>query len=226
MERPPRIGLYGGTFDPVHVGHVAVASGLSTIFELDDVLFIPAFVAPHKRESRVTPALHRYAMLALATQDESALRVSMIELNAPERPYTVDTLSRMRDSLGEDAELFFIMGADSWSEITSWRDSERLLELSNHIVVTRPGYDWDTGHVAPAIRQRVVDLRGHDETRARHEIGRNQGPGIYLTDVVNLEISATAIRRAVREGRDAEWRSLVTPPVADYIEKYQLYGEA
>ena len=210
----------------MHVGHIAVASGLSTIFELDEVLFIPAFLAPHKRESRVTPALHRYAMLVLATQCESGLRISAIELNAPERPYTVDTLSRMRDSLGKNAELFFIMGADSWSEITSWRDSERLLELSNHIVVTRPGYEWDTDHVAPAIHQRVVDLRGHDVTRARDEIGRNQGPRIYLTDAVNLDISATAIRQAVRDGRDEEWRSLVTAPVADYIEKYQLYGEA
>ena len=88
-----RIGLYGGTFDPVHLAHLEVARRLLELFALDEVLFIPACVAPHKRRTSVTPALHRYAMLALATQDDERLRVSTIELDAPEKPYTVDRVT-------------------------------------------------------------------------------------------------------------------------------------
>src|SRR5436305_3341473 len=110
-----RIALYAGTFDPVHVWHMAVARSLLSLFALDEVLFIPAYVAPHKRERRVSPALDRYAMLALATQGEECFRVSTVEMEAPERPYTVNTLSSFCESMG-DARLFFVMGADSWEE--------------------------------------------------------------------------------------------------------------
>ncbi|HEX8708331.1 MAG TPA: nicotinate-nucleotide adenylyltransferase [Pyrinomonadaceae bacterium] len=226
MERPRRIALYGGTFDPVHVGHIRVAHDLSKLFALDEVLLIPAHVAPHKRVTKVTPALHRYAMLALATQQEAALRVSTVELDAPEKPYTVETLSRMQESLGRDARLFFVMGADSWMEITTWREWERLLGLTHQIVVTRPGYELSTAHVTPAIRQRIIDLRDADsrETGA-HMVEEGEAARIYVTDAVNLDVSATEIRRAVREGRDAGWTRLVPPPVADYIKKYRLYRD-
>ena len=218
-----RIALYGGTFDPVHAGHTNVADGLSKLFALDSVLLIPAYVAPHKREAGVTPALHRYAMLTLATQGDARTMISTIELDAPERPYTVETLTRMREQLGEDASLFFVMGADSWMEITTWREWERVLTLSNHIVVTRPGYEVSVEHVTPAIRERVVDLRGTQAEEITREVERSRGLKIYITDAVNVEVSSTEIRRAVREGRDNEWEKLVAPPVADYIRKYGLY---
>ncbi len=96
MERRRRIALYGGTFDPVHVGHTALARRLLELFSLDEVLFIPAHVAPHKRDREVSPALHRYAMLALATQGEERFRVSTVELDAPERPYTVEHADAVR----------------------------------------------------------------------------------------------------------------------------------
>ncbi|MBV9958707.1 MAG: adenylyltransferase/cytidyltransferase family protein, partial [Acidobacteria bacterium] len=111
MRRRKRIALYGGTFDPVHVGHLTVARELLKLFALDEVLLIPAHIAPHKRQASVTPPLHRYAMLALATQGESSLRISSVELDAPERPYTVETLARLQQE--SDAQLFFVMGADS-----------------------------------------------------------------------------------------------------------------
>ena len=218
-----RIALYGGTFDPVHAGHTNVADGLSKLFALDSVLLIPAYVAPHKRGAGVTPALHRYAMLALATQGDARTMISTIELDAPERPYTVETLTRMREQLGEDASLFFVMGADSWMEITTWREWERVLTLSNHIVVTRPGYEVSVEHVTPAIRERVIDLRGMQAKELTREVERNRGLKIYITDAVNVEVSSTEIRRAVREGRDNEWEKLVAPPVAGYIRKYGLY---
>ncbi|HEY0004227.1 MAG TPA: nicotinate-nucleotide adenylyltransferase [Pyrinomonadaceae bacterium] len=225
MDGRQRIALYGGTFDPVHVGHISVAQKLSQLFELERVLFIPACVAPHKRERDVTAALHRFAMLALATQHEPRLRVSKIELDAPEKPYTVETLLRLRSACREKARLFFVMGADSWSEITTWREWERVLTLTDHIVVARPGYELETGHVTPAIRERIVDLRGAAPEEMARAVGDAQGEKIYVTDAVVLDISATAVRRAVREGQRDEWLALVQPIVAEYIEKYRLYKD-
>jgi len=221
-----RIALYGGTFDPVHAGHIAVAHGLSKLFALDEVLFIPAYIAPHKRKSRVTPALHRYAMLALATQDEPHLCISTVELDAPEQPYTFETLSRMQESLGRAAQLFFVLGADSWMEMNTWREWERVLASANHIVVTRPGYELSAEHVTGEIRERVVDLRGMSVEEAAREIDGSEGLKIYITDAAFMDVSATAIRRAVREGRNESWLKQVPSPVADYIRKYGLYRGA
>ncbi len=226
MKRQKRIALYGGTFDPVHVGHIAVAHGLLQLFALDEVLFIPAHVAPHKRSVMVTPSLHRYAMLALATQETEALRLSTVELDAPEKPYTVETLARLQNELGQDgARLFFVMGADSWTEITTWREWERVLLMSDHIVVTRPGYDLSADHVTQAIRDRIVDLRAIKRDEIARRIEENAGPKIYVTDAVFLDVSATGIRKSIGEGLDDEWRMLVPPAVADYIGKYRLYGK-
>lgn len=226
MERRKRIALYGGTFDPVHVGHTAVARNLTALFALDEVLFIPACVAPHKRGRAVSPALHRHAMLALATQGEGRFRVSTVELDAPQRPYTVDTLSGFRERLGAAARLFFVMGADSWEEITTWREWERVLALADQLVVTRPGYELPTEHVTPSVRERVRDLRGASDALAEAALAEPGGPRIYLNDVARVGLSATDIRRAVSEGAPrAELAALVGPPVAEYIIKYGLYRE-
>ena len=225
MTERRRIALYGGTFDPVHVGHIAVAQHLLKLFALDQVLFIPAHAAPHKRERKGTPGLHRYAMLVLATQPDARLLVSTVELDAPGRPYTFDTLSRMRDELGRAARLFFVMGADSWSEITTWHKWEQVLALTDQIVVARPSYSLSATHVSPQIRERIIDLQGAQPVVAARKVDEGDGPKIYLTDVVMMDVSATAIRRAVREGRSAEVASLVPSPVADYVEKYGLYRD-
>jgi nicotinate-nucleotide adenylyltransferase len=218
-----RVALYGGTFDPVHVGHIAIARELLRLLALDEVLFIPAFVAPHKRGLRVTPALQRYAMLALATQAEPHLCVSTVELDEPARPYTVETLARLRAEAGEQAQLFFVMGADSWMEIGTWREWERVLGLTNHVVVTRPGYELSTAHVTAAIRDRVVDLRGMSEEQIAGAMAVESGVKIYVTDAVNRDVSATVIRELVKQGRMNEAAALVPAPVADFIEKYGLY---
>jgi len=227
MERRRRIALYGGTFDPVHLGHEAVARNLLDLFALDEVLFIPAYVAPHKRGRAVSPSLDRHAMLALATQGEPRFRVSTVELDAPQRPYTVETLARFREELQSEAQLFFVMGADSWEEITTWREWERVLSLAEHLVVTRPGYGLPTGHVTPDVRGRVVDLRGATKAEAEAALAEPGGPRVYLTDVARVPLSATDIRRAVRGGAGAaELAASVAPPVAEYISKYGLYREA
>ena len=225
MERRRRIALYGGTFDPVHVGHMAVARSLLSLFALDEVLFIPAYVAPHKRERRVSPALDRYAMLALATQGEARFRVSAVEMEAPERPYTVNTLSRFCEHVGRESRLFFVMGADSWKEITTWREWERVLTMTDQLVVTRPGYELPTDHVTPAIRERVVDVRGASRDVVESKLEEAGGARIYLTDAANVEAAATGIRAVVGRGAWDELGALVAPPVAEYIRKYGLYGE-
>lgn len=220
-----RIALYGGTFDPVHTGHTSVAHALLKLFVLDELVFIPAHVAPHKRASSVTPALHRYAMLALVTQMESRMLVSTVELDAPEKPYTVETLARLKEEYGTDAQLFFVMGADSWTDIRTWREWERVLGLTNHIVMARPGYELDAAHIMPQIRERIVDLRGADEDKIARAVERIETEKIYVTDAVQMNVSATMIRELVKNGREQEWRGLVPPPVAEFIEKYRLYRD-
>jgi nicotinate-nucleotide adenylyltransferase len=223
--RRRRIAVYGGTFDPVHVGHAAVARSLLKLFGLDEVVFVPAFVAPHKRDRKVSPAFDRHAMLALATQGESRFRVSTVELSAPERPYTVETLTRFCETLGETARLFFVMGADSWEEITTWREWERVLSLTDQLVVTRPGYELPVEHVTDAVRGRIVDVRGATRERVEHELNGNEGPRVYLTDAVNVKMAATDVRAAVARGDSDALGELVVPAVAEYIRKYGLYRE-
>ncbi len=218
-----RIALYGGTFDPVHLAHLEVARRLLELFALDEVLFIPACVAPHKRRAVVTPALHRYAMLALATQDDERLRVSTIELDAPGKPYTVDTLQRMQETFGERVQLFFVMGADSWAEIATWHEWERVLAISNHIIVTRPGYQVETSRFAPGLRERIVDVRQLDQREIGEQVNGAGEPRIYVTDAVMADVSATSIRASARAGRMDELLKFVPRPVADYITKYGLY---
>jgi nicotinate-nucleotide adenylyltransferase len=218
IVRQPRIAFYGGSFDPVHRGHLAIADRLTSLFELDEFVFVPAYHAPHKKRTSPTPAVDRYAMLALATNNEPNMSVSKIEIEMPHRPYTVETLERLIEML-PGSNLFFVMGADSWRDIRTWREWEKVLELTDHIVVTRPGYDANSDHVTEEIRERTVDIRGRIEPPIE-TTGQNR---IYVTDVVNLAISASDIRKKIREGIE-DWRADVTLEVAKYIEKYQIYS--
>ncbi len=216
-----RIAIYGGTFDPVHLAHLEIARSVLRLFDIDELLFVPAQRAPHKLEQDVTLPVHRYAMLALATQKDERILVSTFELDAPDRRYTVDTLAHFRSKFGQSAELFFVMGADSWCEITMWREWERLMTMANHIVVTRPGYEIDGNQVT--LSAQIVDLRGSDQW-SLSSLGKEAEPRkVFVTDVVMIDISATEIRRAAREDRLDNLRKLVPLPVADYISKYKLY---
>ncbi len=224
MSVKRRVALYGGTFDPVHLGHLEVARRVGELFEIDKVLFVPAQIAPHKLTRTVTAPLHRYAMLVLASQNDPQIFVSTFELDAPDRHYTVDTIAHFQSSFGDSTELFFIMGADSWSEITTWRDWERLLTMTSHIVVTRPGSDVSNEHVGAVLRDRVVDLRSVDNDAEK--IQQLSAARIFVTDVVNKDISATEIRNAAKQGRFDELNNLVPQPVAEYIKKYGIYRDS
>ena len=220
MEQLKRIAIYGGTFDPVHAGHLEIARRVTQLFAIDEFMFVPARVAPHKQDREALPALHRYAMLALATRADPRLFISSYELDGPGRQYTVDTLFQFRSRLPESVELFFVMGADSWTEITTWREWRRLMSLANLIVVTRPGYEISAAPATAEIAASLVDVRGEAEIPIAVEPGSAK---VFVTDAVMLDVSATEIRRAANEDRSDKLNSLVPPEVAEYIRKYRLY---
>jgi nicotinate-nucleotide adenylyltransferase len=222
MEQRKRIAIYGGTFDPVHSGHLQIARRVLEFFAIDEFLFMPARMAPHKFDRVIASPLHRYTMLALATNADARLFISTYELDAPERRYTVDTLRHFRSQFGESTDLFFVMGTDSWAEITTWRDWQLLLILANFIVVTRPGYEFSNVHVGEMTAARVVDLRGLKDA----DVSQSLEPGtpkIFVTDAEMLDISATEVRTAARQDLSERLDLLVPHEVANYIRKYQLY---
>ncbi len=231
-----RVAFYGGSFDPLHDGHLTIARKLTEQFELDQFVFVPAFHAPHKGK-KPTSGYHRYAMICLATANEAKIKVSAVELELPDKPFTVETLERLKTEL-PGAEIFFVMGADSWTDITTWREWEKVLTMVNIIVVTRPDYEIGFSHVTDEIRARVVDLRGDEVTRrlGDEETGRrgveernskskirNPKSKIYLSNAVQIDISATEIRQRIKED-NAGWKTDLPPETANYIEKYELYS--
>ena len=211
----PRVAFYGGSFDPPHHGHIQIAQKLTAFFELDEFVFVPAFHAPHKKEKKPTSAFYRYAMLCLATENEPKIKVSKMELDLPEKPYTIETLTKLKTEL-PDTKIFFVMGADSWQEISTWREWEKVLTIVNIIVVTRPPVEIGFSHMTPAIREKIVDLRG----KINFEL--DEEDKIYITDAVSLKISATEIRQKIREN-SSDWQPDVPLEVAKYIEKYEIY---
>ena len=214
-----RVAIYGGTFDPVHKGHLEVARRVLELFELQEVLFVPAFVPPHK--SVISSAFHRFAMLALATAPNERFRISTVELDEPERPFAVDTVERLQGEMGAGRRLFFMIGADSWSEIATWHEWQRLLKMCDLIVVTRPRHELRPNNASGAAA--VVDLRGMSQPEISEVLVSDRGPRTFLTDAAMIDISATAIRAAAMAGEHEALRELAPPSVANYIEKYRLY---
>ena len=219
---PERIGIYGGTFDPIHYGHLRVAAAICEAFALDRFFFVPAFVPPHKRDRQISTPYHRYAMLVLATLNHppiarTKLTALTLELEAPTRPYTIETLQRLQTTY-PTAELFFVMGADSFAEVNLWRDYERLLMQYNIIVAARPpAEDLSAQHLSAQCQSHVVDLRGSK----RPDLAAFTEPKVFLTDYVTVDIAATQVREAVR--REQPLAEFVPPDVARYIAKYDLY---
>lgn len=218
MTKRSKIAFYGGTFDPVHCGHIAVARSLVDMFSFDVFLFLPAFHAPHKPGTPPASAYHRFAMLTLATRDEPRIGVSTIELDHAAKRYSFDTMSEI-NGRHPDSTNFFVMGADSWQDIRTWHRWEELLLMTNHVVVTRPGYEIAFDHVTDEVRTRIVDLR-NGAAIAGHSDGE---PRIFVTDAVKIDVSATEIREDVREDDRLDNFDDVPEEVAKYIEKYELY---
>ncbi|WP_269843785.1 nicotinate-nucleotide adenylyltransferase [Actinomyces qiguomingii] len=177
--RPLRIGIMGGTFDPVHHGHLVAASEVQDVFGLDEVIFVPTWAQPFKKDRRVSPAEHRYLMTVIATASNPRFTVSRVDIDRGGTTYTIDTL---HDIMAEypGAELYFITGADALAQILTWKDNEEILSLAHMVGVTRPGHVLtDTGLPADKISLVEVPAMAISSTDCRERVGRG-GPVWYL----------------------------------------------
>ena len=151
------------------------------------------------------------------------MSVSLKEIETGEKRYTIDTLSELKAAAGGNT-IYFVMGADSWADIRTWKRWEDVLLAANHIIVTRPGYDIQTGHVTDAVRERIVDLRSSRTGHVNFSGTKNvEADRIYISDAVQMDLSATEIRDDVGEDKVLDRSDAVPPEVAKYIEKYELY---
>lgn len=199
---PGRVGVLGGTFDPIHYGHLAIAEDCRDQLRLDPVLFIPAGDPPHKRYRAVTPATDRLAMVERAIAGNPRFQLSRLEVDRPGLSYSVDTVGSLRAQLGPETELFFIIGDDSLADLPTWREPARLLDLCTIVAVNRPGYPrFDLARLDPVIP--------HASQR------------ILRIEVPDLNLTSSDIRGRVAAGRTITY--LVPDSVRDYISEHRLY---
>lgn len=211
-----RIGVLGGTFDPLHLGHMRAAEVAREAASLDKVVFVPAASPPHKTEGTVAGAHHRTRMVELALRGEAYFELSMIEVERRGPSYTIDTLTELSEGQ-PDASWFFITGTDAFVEIRTWHRWEELLSGYSFVVHERPGCSIErvAGAIPEALRDQVAELP-IVRTRAN-------GPRILLLRDTMLDVSSTEIRRAVQRGRTT--RFLVPEVVEEYLRDHRLYEQ-
>jgi nicotinate-nucleotide adenylyltransferase len=219
-----RIALFGGTFDPVHSGHIAVARAALRRFRLDRIYFIPSGRPPHKRGRELAPFPHRYAMVALACAGHDRFTASLAEagrdLAGSEIFYSVDTVRRFRrEALDRGDHIYFMMGADSFLQIKTWRTPETLLGLCDFIVASRPGFSSDA--LRRAVPESVLPNARNNPTRPRAGVLALRRSTVFLLDTVSSPVSATAVRRRIKHGQSI--RGLVPASVEEYITRQGLY---
>ena len=212
------MGLLGGSFDPIHFGHLVMGEEARVQLGLHRVVFIPAGVPPHKLGKRhLSGPEHRMAMTRLAIDDNQAFDVSSYELHGGGRPtFTIDTLRHFHALHGAESELYFILGLDSFLEIGTWKDHARLLEFGHLIVATRAGYDQDTMRkdVPPPFLERL--------STPNEGVEPAEGARVWPIEIPPVATSSTELRRRQRDG--ASIRYLVPDPVWHYIQGQDLYG--
>jgi nicotinate-nucleotide adenylyltransferase len=224
-----KLGVLGGTFDPIHCGHMHIARYAHRLFELAEIHFVVATSPPHKPAQDLGAFSLRFAMVSLATLGQPAFIPSLIELQHPRSPFSIHTLAKLAQKNSRDPrDLYFIAGGDSLLEVSKWRDSRKLLSTYSFIFVSRPGVDEpDPSLVLPREAvSRVRDLRGMGPRRLRREIHQEERVSqnrIYLLDVSAPDISASRIRALAARGKRI--RELVPAPVHQYIGKLHLYGD-
>jgi nicotinate-nucleotide adenylyltransferase len=216
-----RIGLLGGTFDPIHYGHLDAADAARTQLALDEVRFIPSNVPPHRQIGPSASGYHRFALVALAIEGRPGCRVSPMELEREGHSFTMDTLRRLhRDGL-RPSQLFFILGADAFAEIATWHAYPDVLDAAHFVVIARPGAtSVDALTRTPALARRVrLDVAGS----ARGEAAEGSAPetGIFLVEARTRDVSSTAIRARLAAGHPID--DLVPAAVASYVEANDLY---
>jgi nicotinate-nucleotide adenylyltransferase len=212
------IAIFGGTFDPIHAGHLRAAQAAVRRCALDQVLFIPTGTPPHKVRDRLTSFPHRYTMVTLACADDQRFIPSLLESPTPQgRPhYSIVTTRKVRKLLGPGDRLFFLLGVDAFLDLPHWKEYRRLLDLSNWIVVSRPGFSsGDISSVVPRDMLRSVQASGQAEMiRLRHSV-------LHVIKDVVAPISSHEIREAISRRRPVT--GLVSPLVEQYIVKAGLY---
>jgi nicotinate-nucleotide adenylyltransferase len=221
-----KIALFGGTFDPVHLGHMAVARAAAEKFGLGRVYFTPADIPPHKQKKKLTDFQHRFAMLALATADDPRFVPSLLDAHTGQPNYSINTVRRLKSMLKKTDKLYFLIGIDAFKDISTWRQPEELLEEVEFIVVSRPGYSLaDVGRALPqSLRPTDLMLR---TMRQQHSDGTIavMGATIHLLGEVREKVSSTQIRAAANKPMKQLSRC-VPQLVAEYIKKENLYTAA
>ena len=204
-----KIAIIGGTFDPIHNGHLTAAQAVAETFQADEVHFVTAFSPPHKQGRGMTSPFHRFAMVGIATTPFNRFRSSTIEVDALQKRYTVETLEQMGQAY-PGADLLFIVGTDMYQEIESWKNFRRLFDMAHLVIVNRPGYPFRED-VAPFRTLQAGELV---ELPARK--------AVFYLPFVEQPVSSTEIREARKRGETlTQW---VPPHVWSYIEKNNLYS--
>jgi nicotinate-nucleotide adenylyltransferase len=211
-----RVGILGGSFDPIHVGHLRSGEEVAETLDLARLYFIPAHQPPHKPERRLAPDADRLAMIDLAIADNPRFRSSAIELERRGVSYSVHTLEAFR-AIEPHAELFFVLGIDAYRDIQTWKDVERIFELASVVVTSRPphGAEPTIAHLPVAARESFC----YDPLTLSYR--HRTGTSLHFLPITGLDVSATEIRERVRLGRSI--RYLVTPPVERYVRDHRLY---
>lgn len=214
MTHRPRIGFLGGTFDPIHLGHLEAACAARDALSLERVEIVPAHVPPHRHQQPRASAFHRFAMAALAVNGVDRLAVNDLELTAPGPSFTAETLSRLRDEGLSPSQIFFITGADAFAEIETWRRYPEVLELAQFVVIARPGSPLES------LPSRLPALAGRMTRGVRPPVPGTSA--IFLVDVRTPDVSSTDIRRRIASGEPLA--GLVSPAVEAHIVQHGLYG--
>lgn len=205
-----RIAILGGTFDPIHNGHLLAAESVANLFQVDEFHFVTSFSPPHKQSQRRTSAFHRFAMVALATAPFARFHASTIELDSLERRYTFETLQTL-STLYPGADLLFVLGADMYEEIDSWKEYRRLFEIAHLVVINRPG---------STLRKDLAPFHTLTEDAAAPAFGANRP--VFFLPFVDQPISSSRIRDDWNE--NPEVRDWLPLSVRSYIEKHKLYS--
>jgi|YNPMSStandDraft_1061717.scaffolds.fasta_scaffold46324_2 nicotinate-nucleotide adenylyltransferase len=211
-------GLFGGTFNPIHNGHLQAAEAVMAALPLDRILFIPAYIPPHKSSQEVAPVEHRLRLVEIACQGKERFQVSDIEARRPGPSYSIITLHRLKDIYPED-KFFFIVGSDAFLEIDTWKDYDQLFRECSFVVVSRPGFGLELlSKVLDRIKpERVIDLRIVGQLDRKKLLSG----GLFILEARTPDISSTEIRRRVRTGLSI--RGLVPEGVEAYIQNNNLY---
>jgi nicotinate-nucleotide adenylyltransferase len=214
-EAEKKIGLFGGTFNPIHLGHLRGAEEIREAFGLQEVVFIPAALPPHKVMEKIIEAYHRLEMVKLAVQKNPSFSTSDVELKRSGKSYSIDTLLYFRER--HRNSLFFILGRDAFVEIESWKEFQHLFSLCNFIVMTRPGFQKASSSSSlPAAL--IPDFRYDQGVGAWIH---SSGYMLFFKEINFLDISSTKIRELIQKGESVKY--LVSPEVEAYIQTHKLY---